>query len=149
MIVVVIMGILASISVPYYLKTVENSKASDAAAIGHMLGNANRMFLIDNPGGSVSGKVTNSCNSGSCGTDSTACRLVQCNYLAQQDWDNASYNFFVCNPTSGAGGGCCASGLTACAVRNSGTYSGKWTFTFTNAGGCTATGSGVPSCPKF
>lgn len=148
MVVVLIMGILASMGVPYYFKTVETSKATDSVAIGHLLGNANRMYLIDNPGG-ISGQVTNTCNGQACASASGACKLVACSYVAQQDWTNSSYDYFVCN--GGAGGGCCGANAVACTSRKAGTsapYSG-WGYRFLNNGSCVALGTNPPACPKF
>ncbi|MDA8244697.1 MAG: prepilin-type N-terminal cleavage/methylation domain-containing protein [Elusimicrobia bacterium] len=143
-VVVMIMGILASIGVPYYYKTVETSKATDSVAIGHMLANAYRMFQLDNPSTNLSGQVTNTCNGGSCSTgDTSACRLVRCNYIARQDWGASAYNFFV-------GSGNCGGTNLACTRRGSGAsanYSG-WGYNFTNTGGCSPLGSS-PDCPKF
>jgi prepilin-type N-terminal cleavage/methylation domain-containing protein len=83
-VVVLIIGILASMGMPYYFKTVETSKATDAVAIGHLLGNANRMYLIDNPppAPGISGQVTNGCNGVACTAASGACKLIACSYVA-------------------------------------------------------------------
>ncbi len=143
-VVVLIMGILASIGVPYYYKTVETSKATDSVAIGHMLGNAYRMFQLDNPGASLNGQVTNGCNSGACSTgDTSACRLVRCNYVARQDWGASAYNFYV-------GAGSCGGGNVSCTRRGSGAsanYSG-WGYNFSDTGSCSPRSS-APDCPKF
>lgn len=147
-VVVVIIGILTSIGVSYYHKTVESSKATDAVAIAHLLSNANRMYRADNPN-YVSGQITDSCNSATCSTASGGCKLVACGYVAKQSWDSAAYDFYVCN--GGTGGSCCASNITACAKRKSGAsepYS-TWTYKFTNDGRCQAEGNEVPDCPKF
>ncbi|MBI5744597.1 MAG: type II secretion system protein [Elusimicrobia bacterium] len=150
MVVVLIMGILASMSIPYYYKTVETSKATDSVSIGHLLGSANRMYILDNPGAAsaISGQVTNSCNTSNCTGASNACRIVACSYVAQQDWDAGSYNYYVCNGNSG--GSCCAANAVSCTFRKSGAgspYSG-WGYRFDASGGCTSLG-GAPSCPKF
>ena len=160
LVVVLIMGILASMGVPYYYKTVETSKATDSVSIGHLLGNANRMYLVDNPPPSanpqspISGPVTNNCNGASCATATGGCRLIACSYVAQQDWSNSSYDFFVCS--GGAGGNCCGNSATgakgvACASRKAGPgapYSG-WGYRFFDDGACQAFGTSVPACPKF
>lgn len=153
-VVVLIMGILASVSVPYYYKTVETSKATDSVALGHLLGNANRMYRLDQPATPVSGSVTNSCNNYTCATApaGSACRLIACSYVAQQDWNASSYDFYVCN--GGNGGPCCGtSGMeigVSCTRRKAGAsspYSG-WGYRFYNSGRCEELG-GSPSCPKF
>ena len=155
MVVVLIMGILASMGVPYYYKTVETTKATDSVAIGHLLGNANRMFKVDNPGMSISGIVTNNpCNNVSCASAGTSsCRLIACGYVAKQDWDNSSYDFYVCN--GGAGGPCCGSRGTeigmSCTRRKPGAGSpyNTWGYRFYDSGACESLGSGVPDCPRF
>ena len=143
-VVVLIMGILASIGIPYYYKTVETSKATDSVAVGHLLANAYRMFQLDNPGASLSGQVTDTCNSGSCNTgDTSACRLVRCNYIARQDWTASAYNYFV-------GAGSCGGGMVACTRRGAGAsanFSG-WGYNFSDMGACTPR-STAPDCPKF
>lgn len=149
-VVVLVMGILASVGVPYYYKTIETSKATDSLALGHLLGNANRMYRIDNPA-LLSGQITNTCNTtGGCATTSGACKLVACNYVAAQDWSSSAYNFFACDGSSG--GSCCGTSAVACAVRKAGApaaYSG-WGYRFLNDGSCVAlAGSAQPSCPKF
>lgn len=148
MVVVVIIGILASMSVPYYYKTIETTKAGDSVAVGHMLGNAYRMFAVDNPGVNIAGQVTNTCNNtgaGACNTaDTSGCRVIRCKYVATQDWDSGTYNFFI-------GPGSCGAGIAACVRRKPGAaspYSG-WGYNFTTDGGCQTVGSGVPDCPKF
>lgn len=144
MVVVLIMGILASMGVPYYYKTVETTRATDSLAIGHLLGNAYRMFTVDYPGVNLSGQVTNSCNSGSCSTsDLSGCRLVRCNYVAKQDWGSgsASYNYYV-------GPGSCG-GNAACTYRNGGSSPyNTWGYVFGMDGACYPSGS-APICPKF
>jgi prepilin-type N-terminal cleavage/methylation domain-containing protein len=157
-VVVLIMGILSSMGVPYYYKTIETSRATDSVAIGHLLGNANRMYQLDRPAAEwVSGQITNTCNGYTTCTQTTppagsACRLVACGYVAQQDWNNASYDFFVCN--GAAGGGFCATSGTERGVasvrRKSGAptdYSG-WGYAFYSSGRCEKK-STAPDCPKF
>jgi len=145
-IVTVIMGILASMGLPYYLKTVEVSKASDALAIGHMLANSYRMYLVDNPNLPLTGAVTNTCNTGVCNTSATdACRLVRCNYVARQDWDASAYSYSV-----GA-----TADIAASVSRKSGASPGtnstpytSWGYNFSTSGGCAVVGE-APSCPSF
>ena len=147
-VVTVIIGIMASMAIPLFLKTVESSKASDAVAIGHMLGNSYRMYLVDHPGASLSGQITNACNTGGCDA-SNPCQLVRCNYVAKQNWDGSAYNYFV--------GGDFASSVSRKTGASPGTsntpYSG-WGYTFSLAEGRCATvpssgSSAPPSCPNF
>ncbi|MDD2805392.1 MAG: type II secretion system protein [Elusimicrobiales bacterium] len=143
-VVTLIMGILAALSVPYYHKTVETSKATDSVALGHLLANAHQMFQMDHPGVSLSGQVTNVCNSGACDpTDTGACTIARCGYVAKQDWDMSSYNFFL-------GNGTCGSGNVACVRRNGGTGDyASWGYNFSDAGVCSGVGTGIPSCPRY
>ncbi|MEK7720801.1 MAG: prepilin-type N-terminal cleavage/methylation domain-containing protein [Elusimicrobiota bacterium] len=141
-VVVIIVGILASIGMPYYYKTVETAKATDAVAIGHMMGSAYRMFKIDYPAVDLSGEIKNTCNVACTAVSSTSgCRLVACNYMAKHDWTNSSYSYLV-------GSSC---GTNAACVRRVGgnsPYSG-WGYDFSMTGGCSTVGTGTPSCPKF
>jgi len=137
LVVVLIIGILASLGVPSYFKTVETARANDAVAMGHMLGNAYRMFQVDNPGVALSGTIGSSCNNATCATlgANDVCRLVACNYVAKQDWDNSSYSYTI-------GGG------NACTVDRTGGDYDAWGYTFSMIGACTAVG-GAPTCPRF
>jgi len=152
LVVVLIMGIMASFGVPHYQKTVETSKATEAAALGHLLGAANRTYHIDYSGSSerLSGQITSACNSSSCSeTDKTACRLVACRYIARQEWDQSPYNYYVCNGATG--GSCCSADSVACTVRGAGAasaYSG-WGYRFSNTGACQALTTDTPACPKY
>jgi prepilin-type N-terminal cleavage/methylation domain-containing protein len=140
-VVCLIMAILASIALPYYLKTIEMSKASDAVALGNMVSTANRMYRIDNRSNPVSnGYLTNQCNNGtSCAATalSDVCRLVRCNYVAQQNWDSSAYRYFIV----GSGG------ASVTRRNGSGKYTG-WGYSFDTSGGCVPVG-GAPDCPKF
>lgn len=153
-VVVLIMGILASISIPYYYKTIETSKATDSVAIGHLLANANRMYRLDSPGTPVSGQITNTCNNYTCANvpATSACKLIACNYVAKQDWAQSAYNFYVCN--GGSGGPCCGNSGSSlgvsCTRRGAGAasdYAG-WGYRFYDNGACTPL-STAPSCPKI
>lgn len=147
-VVVLIMGVLASMGMPYYFKTVETSKATNSIAIGHLLGNSARMYNLDNPGAPLNGQVSNTCNGAVCATATGGCRLVACNYVAAQDWDAGSYDYFVCN--GAAGGGCCGANAVSCTRRKapaSAPYSG-WGYRFLNTGACVEIG-GAPNCPSF
>lgn len=149
-VVVLIMGILASMGMPYYFKTVETSKATNSIALAHMIGNANRMYKLDNPAAYMSGPVSNSCNPPLTCTGATgACRLVACNYVAPQDWGSGSYDYFACNGTTGAS--CCATAAAvSCTRRKAGAsapYSG-WGYWFSEVGACFPIGS-APACPTF
>ncbi|MEW5907557.1 MAG: prepilin-type N-terminal cleavage/methylation domain-containing protein [Elusimicrobiota bacterium] len=157
MVVVIILGVLTSMGVPYYLKTVESSKAMDAVAVAHMVGVASQMMLLDNPGATyTAGLMTNTCNTTTCPTNPSAarnsCHLVACGYVSRQDWDSIAYTIRACNPNTGAGGTGCSVTRTAYANRRSGTYS-SWTYYFTSAGQCVSSPTSgslrAPTCPSF
>ncbi len=150
MVVIIILSILTSIGVPYYIKTVESSKALDAVAMSNMISSATRMLMADNPSLTYNGgQLTNSCNGAACSTGPTrnSCDLVACRYLAAQNWDKLPYIYRSCNPVSGAGGSGCSSKLTVSARRREGTYA-AWGYTISDIGAC-APVSGAPTCPSF
>jgi type II secretory pathway pseudopilin PulG len=147
LVVVIILGILAAMGVPYYLKTVEVSKADNAAAIGHMIASAYRIYLVENPGAELSGELTDSCSGRVCAASSAPdpCRLVACNYVARQNWESAAYTYTI-------GGG---NSIAAAAKRKSGDLPGTndsdytgWGYEFDTSGGCRNLG-GAPDCPGF
>ena len=148
-----IIGILTSIAVPQYLKTVETGKADDAVATVNMIGTTNKMFALDHSATYVSGAFPAgagaSCGAGVCPAAGpyTACALVFCKYLADQDWGDKPYTYNACN--GAAGGGACAVNLAAVAKRAaaaSAPYSG-WGYTSGLSGLITATGAAPP--PTF
>lgn len=157
MVVVIILGVLTSMGVPYYLKTVESSKAMDAVAVAHMVGVASQMIILDNQNVAYTGGLlTNTCNTATCPTSPTAtrtaCHLVACNYVSKQDWNGLAYSIRACNPRTGAGGTGCTRGRTAFADRRSGRYT-SWQYYFLDTGECrhspTAGSLRAPSCPDF
>lgn len=157
-VVTVILGIMASMAIPFYLKSVESSKASDAVAIGHMLANSYRMFKVDNPGVGLSGMIKSApdspdCNTGLCSTiDNTGCRLVRCNYVARQSWSMSAYNFTIKTGSPG-------SPVIVTVTRKNGASPGTNTAAYTGWGynfsdlsggvaGCAPLGT-TPPCPNF
>ena len=131
-VVVIIIAILASIGVPQYLKTVETSKATNAAGITYMIASANRMYALDNPTvGLASGQMSNTNV------------LVTGNYLVPRDWSAAA------SPYTYSAGATCGAGILACSVRNSGTYANQWGYSFTTTGACTPRNASTPACPVF
>ena len=112
MVVILIIGILAAIGYPQYIRTMEVSKANNAVALVAMAGNADRMYAVDHNGNYVqSGPIGNNCNlsSNSCGT-SGVCDLVACGYMASDDYSEKAYLLTVgqCIP-----GNYCAAVATA------------------------------------
>ena len=149
---VLIIGILTSIAVPQYLKTVEVGKADDAAATVNMIGTTNKMYALDHGGVYVAGVFTTDAT-GACGTatacpgvmDGNACDLVWCKYLPDQSWANKPYTYTAIN-------GAVAPNNTASAVRvvggTYGTTTGSpyvgWGYTSAVTGVITAAGTAPP-----
>jgi prepilin-type N-terminal cleavage/methylation domain-containing protein len=151
LVVVLIIGILASVAVPSYLKSVETTKADDAVSLVNMIGTTNKMYALDHSNSYIVGTFPTAANTG-CGTGAcpatgpgggTACELVWCKYLADQNFGSKPYNFYACSPTGGA---CFASGgtnATAGAKRKSGTYA-AWGYSMSSQGVITNNG-GAPT----
>ena len=59
-VVVMIIGVLAAFAIPQLMRTMESTKADDAAGIVKMIGTANRMYFVDK-GSYVSGTLTTAC----------------------------------------------------------------------------------------
>jgi prepilin-type N-terminal cleavage/methylation domain-containing protein len=158
---VLIIGILTSIAVPQYLKTVETGKADDAVATVNMIGTTNKMFALDHAGAYVSGAFPTGAG-GACGNGTTcaaiagppytsACDLVFCKYLADQDWGDKPYEYNACNGAAGGGG--CAANLVAATARGgtaapaAGAPYNGWGYTVGVTGAITANGGAPP--PTF
>src|SRR4051794_24336707 len=92
-VVILIIGILAAFAVPQYMKSLENNKADDAAALINMVATTNRMYALDHGGSYVSGTLTNACNNDTNCPDNTSpqCSLIACKYLAPTDWSSKPY----------------------------------------------------------
>ena len=80
LVVVLIVGILAAVSIPQYVKTVESARADDAATTLRMIGTAHRMFKLDRRKYITSGKTLKSnCSTKKCDSAKTdSCQLVAC-----------------------------------------------------------------------
>lgn len=141
MVVIIIIGILAGVAIPQFLKTLESSKATDAAGKMALIANANRTFHLDHSGqyaGVGTQQLTSNCNnydttwcSSNCnGSSPPSCCLTACRYMSTNDWDTMPYKYFVLNQAGScpAGGGfqACEGGstpsskLVACAARATG-----------------------------
>lgn len=117
-VVVLIIGILASFGIPQYLKTVETSKADDAVGTINMIGTTNKMFALDHSGNYAYGQFTAACGTAACPTVapySNPCALVWCKYLADQDWATRPYAYSACN---GAVAGACTTAAGAVGAGN-------------------------------
>ena len=152
LIVVLIIGILAMISMPLYRKTIETSKATNAASIANMIANANRMYFLDN-NTYLAGVINDSCNSLSCSNASGACRLVACGYLAKQRWSEYQWTFCACDMGNcSCPGGCGGSNAISCATNYLspvGHPYTTWRYQIDSNGSCMAFGTQVPSCPRL
>jgi len=106
LVVVLIVGVLAAFAIPQLIRTMESTKADDAAGIVKMIATANRMYFIDHARyTNNSSQLTTAC--GAVGCDATkydACQLVACKYLGSMDWDSKAYSFYTCD---GTGANCC------------------------------------------
>jgi prepilin-type N-terminal cleavage/methylation domain-containing protein len=150
LVVVLIIGILAAVGVPSYMKSVETTKADDAVALVNMIGTTNKMFALDHAGNYVVGTFPTSANTG-CGTGAcpagtpytNACNLVWCKYLADQNFGSKPYTFNACDP---AGAACGSSGVQAVAdaKRKAGAYS-AWGYYVNSQGVITGYGASVPA----
>ncbi len=149
LVVVLIIGILASASVPSYLKSVEVTKADDAVALVNMIGTTNKMFALDHSNNYIIGTFPTTANTG-CGvgacaptTYTSACNLVWCKYLSDQNFGSKPYTFYACSPTGGACGTSGGSNATAGARRKAGTYA-AWGYAQDGSGVITGYGALVP-----
>ncbi|MHB2025274.1 MAG: prepilin-type N-terminal cleavage/methylation domain-containing protein [Elusimicrobiota bacterium] len=114
MVVVIIIGIIASFAIPYYIKAEEMSKANDGSATAGMVATANRMYAVDHQGNYLSGQLTDAlCNGNAClancGSCGNACDLIGCGYLSAEDWDSKPYEVQAV-----ANSGCSLAGMGAC-----------------------------------
>ena len=108
LVVLLIIGVLASLGVTQYYKAVEEAKADQASAMVAMIGSAARMYMVDHPsitgfvGGS--GQLTTACNQECCydgfgcntgvnGNLANLCQIVACGYLSFQDFDCLPYTY--------------------------------------------------------
>ena len=132
-VVVMIIGILAALAIPQYIRSVENSNADNAISIMKMIGATNHMYALDNNGSYVIGTLTSSCNnSTTCSTGGGAgssCNLISCKYLAAQQWSILPYSFIAADgrtasSTCGGLSGLSTSKWTACVQRVTGSHPG-------------------------
>jgi prepilin-type N-terminal cleavage/methylation domain-containing protein len=148
LVVVLIIGILAAVAIPSYLKSVETTKADDAVALVNMIGTTNKMFALDHSNSYIVGTFPVAANTG-CGVGacpaagpSVACALVWCKYLSDQNFGSKPYTFYACDP----GGAACptgGAGKTAGAQRKAGTYA-AWGYSQDASGVITLVG-GAPT----
>lgn len=139
LIVVIIIGILATISLPLYRKTIETSKATDALSILTMIAHANKMYYLDN-------------NSYTTGQLSNTHPLVANRYVSDHPWSSYQWAFCSCDTINCGGGcgGCNGTNSIACAKNNSplGAPYNTWMYSISPDGSCNASGTNVPPCPS-
>ena len=125
LVVVLIVGILMTLGIPQYTKTIESSKADAAAATVKMIGQANRMYKLDR-GAYATGAFSDLCNSKSCDSSTDACQLVACKYLASQKWSLLDYAYYAkdtrCPIISGEVVACAKRDISARSPYNSWAY---------------------------
>ena len=119
---VLIVGVLASIAVPQYMKSVEVSKANAASARAAILAGAVRSYLTDFPmvtNFTSAGPLSDVCSQECCydGSKCTTglgdpCQLVACGYITERAFDCQPYLYYVGNsnglPCSGGAAYACA-----------------------------------------
>jgi type II secretory pathway pseudopilin PulG len=126
MVVVIIIGILAAVAIPKYLRSVENGKADAAVAQLKMVGAANRMYAIDHNGYYVTGGavVNSAACSNTCPTTCPVSDLVGCKYLPSSSYATMSYQIAAAGSGSNAGSTCplgvTGNALVACVLRAAG-----------------------------
>ncbi len=151
MVVVLIIGILAALAVPSYMKSVQTAKADDAVALVNMIATTNKMFALDHSNtytiGTFPTVANTGCGAGVCPAAGpyAACALVYCKYLADQNFGSKPYTFYACNGnalalcgTSGAPAGNYGAGARNKSL--SAPYSG-WGYAQNTSGVITAYGS--------
>lgn len=116
LVVVLIVGVLASMGVSQYYKAVEEAKADHASSMTSMIGAAVRMYMVDHPSQAiVPGQLTSACNSQCCydnslncpgsagspgittASQADPCQIIACGYLPYQDFNCLPYSYFISN----------------------------------------------------
>jgi prepilin-type N-terminal cleavage/methylation domain-containing protein len=116
MVVIIVIGILASLSIPYLLGYAREARNDRAKTVLHMIAQGYKNFQNDFPGATVSNinsNITRPASLDSCTitTDNTFTieTLIACSYLPNIDYGKLKYSFYL-------GGSCCnaSSGAVAC-----------------------------------
>jgi|CXWL01.1.fsa_nt_gi prepilin-type N-terminal cleavage/methylation domain-containing protein len=150
-VVVLIVGILAAYGVPQYLRSVEISRADDAVALVNMIGTTNRMFAMDHNNTFASGDFpwngSGGCGAGACPASGpySACDLVFCKYLADQDFGIKLYRFSACRGVGACAGQAGAFVAGARRENPSAAPYDTWALTMDVNGRITAYGTSPPT----
>lgn len=156
-VVILIIGILASVAVPSYLRSVEVGKADDALAAMTTVAHSNRMFALDHQNTYATGSFP---GSGSCAAFGTttcpsggpylACHLVSCKYVADEDWGRKPYQLAAAGNVTATAvcdlPGTAGTNVVACAARKSeasAPYS-TWWYAMSKDGVVAKGGTDVP-----
>lgn len=140
LVVVLVIGILALVAIPTYLKSIETGKADDAVALADTIGTTNKMFALDHSGAYVTGTFPTtpgaSCGSAACpatGPFTNPCVLVWCKYMADQNFGSKPYILYACDPTAGLCGTSGGNNVTSGVRRKSGSYA-SWGYAQNSVG---------------
>lgn len=153
LVVILIVGILAAIGYPSYIRSMETSKANDSVGYLTMAGNADRMYAVDHNGAYVpSGQITDSCDNGAICPQGNACDLVYCGYMPTDNYSEKPYTINIgnCSPSSYCGSvatvnRCTITGASQCT--NTSPYT-SWGYNIDSNGVVTALNSSTPSPPQ-
>ncbi|MBI4051437.1 MAG: type II secretion system protein [Elusimicrobia bacterium] len=141
MVVVVIIGLLALLGVPVYIKTIETSRADKAVEMIKSIANAQRAWFLDHNRNYImaygfdSNAICNPLPMQVCEEDSgpivpgtPSCHvLIGCGYLPPYDWDNDPWRYVVCNDAYPFE--CIGTGVIARACRKPGPCGGgQWGY---------------------
>ena len=130
MVVLVILGVLASVAIPRYAKTIETAKSDEAAALVQAVYAANKMYVLNNC------PITQTGVCPARGAVDSSSLLVSNAYLQNLESPERPYKY--CAADSGAG-----PTRWALAFRRSGTYS-AWGYTVNPSGVMCGYGANVP-----
>ncbi len=150
LVVILIVGILAAIGYPSYIRSMETSKANDAVGYLTMAGNADRMYAVDHNGSYVpSGTITDTCDSGATCPQGNSCDLVYCGYMPADNYSEKPYTINIqscttppCSPLVTVTR---CTGSSPCT--NTSPYT-TWGYNIDSNGNVTTVGTETPSPPQ-
>ncbi|MFA5162281.1 MAG: prepilin-type N-terminal cleavage/methylation domain-containing protein [Elusimicrobiales bacterium] len=164
-VVVLIIAVLSALAATQLFRAVESSRMSDAVALVSAVSGARKMARLDYIGGTLpSGKLASLTAVKSCsGSWNSIDDYTNCKYLSPHDWNSLLYSYYMCNDATGAGGGCCAANVVACAQRKTTSEDSKhgtsgdfatWRVQLMSNGKCVTSCKGncsyaPPDCPSM